>query len=101
MSRRANSLFVIAIVIPIILIARYAGVAQPVQNAPANKTETTAHEKAAPATAKMTDMQKIADAMTAAPSGIAKNATIMDWPDMPKGKPRQLRAGTNGWVCYP
>jgi len=49
----------------------------------------------------MTDTQKIANAMTAAPQGISKNATIMDWPDTPNGKPRQLRAGTNGWVCYP
>ena len=51
--------------------------------------------------AKMTDAQKIRNAMSAAPAEIAKNATIMDWPDTPNGKPRQLRAGTNGWVCYP
>lgn len=50
---------------------------------------------------KMTDAQKIANAMSAAPAAIAKHATVMDWPDMPSGKPRQLRAGTNGWVCYP
>lgn len=56
-------------------------------------------EKAIPS--KMTDSQKIANAMSAAPEGIAKDATIMDWPDTPKGQPRQLRAGTNGWVCYP
>jgi hypothetical protein len=58
-----------------------------------------AHEKATPS--KMTDSQKIANAMSAAPEGIAKDATIMDWPDTPKGQPHQLRAGTNGWVCYP
>jgi hypothetical protein len=50
---------------------------------------------------KMTNAQKIANAMSAAPAGIAKNATIMDWPDMPNGQPKQLRSGTNGWVCYP
>ena len=50
---------------------------------------------------KMTDAQKIASAMSAAPNQIAKHATILDWPDTPTGKPRQLRAGTNGWVCYP
>lgn len=50
---------------------------------------------------KKTDAQKIADAMRAAPAGIAKAATIMDWPETPTGQPRQLKAGTNGWVCYP
>jgi hypothetical protein len=50
---------------------------------------------------KMTDAQKIANAMSAAPAEIAKGATIMDWPATPDGKPRQLKAGTNGWVCFP
>lgn len=64
------------------------------------------HQHAAPAkgaAAKpgMTDAQKIQSAMRAAPADIAKGATIMDWPDSPTGQPRQLRAGTNGWVCYP
>ena len=53
------------------------------------------------APSKMTKAAKIANAMSAAPAAIAKNATIMDWPDTPDGKPVQLRAGTNGWVCFP
>lgn len=44
---------------------------------------------------------KIANAMSAAPDAIARNAAIMDWPTTPGAQPRQLRAGTNGWVCYP
>lgn len=51
--------------------------------------------------ARMTTAQKIANAMSAAPADIAKHATILDWPDTPTGQPKQLRAGTNGWVCYP
>jgi hypothetical protein len=43
----------------------------------------------------------IQNAMSAAPAAIAKDATIMDWPDSPGGQHKQLRAGTNGWVCYP
>jgi hypothetical protein len=43
----------------------------------------------------MTDAQKIALAMSAGPQEIAKNATITDMATM-----KQLRAGTNGWVCY-
>jgi hypothetical protein len=57
--------------------------------------------KPAKSKSKMTDAQKMANAMSAAPSAIAKNATIMDWPDTPNGQPRQLHAGSNGWVCYP
>jgi hypothetical protein len=101
MSRVTKLLFAIAFVIPIILIARHTGTALLAQAAGTSKTGTTGQEKAAPAAAKMTDAQKIADAMSAAPPGISLNATIMDWPDTPTGKPKQLRAGTNGWVCYP
>jgi hypothetical protein len=43
---------------------------------------------------------QIEDAMEAAPEEIARNATIMAWPDTAGGKPKQLRAGTNGWVCF-
>ena len=50
---------------------------------------------------KQSDKQKIAEAMSAAPSAIGANATIMDWPADDKSPPRQLRAGNNGWVCFP
>ena len=50
---------------------------------------------------KMTDAEKITNAMSAAPADIAKNATIMDWGASMGDAPRQLRAGTNGWVCFP
>ena len=49
----------------------------------------------------MTDAQKIANAMSGGPSSISKNATIMDFPESPMAPPRQLRAGTNGWICFP
>ena len=49
-----------------------------------------------PAASKMTDAQKIALAVSAGPAEITKNATIMDMTSMP---PKQLRAGTNGWMC--
>ncbi len=59
--------------------------------------ETTAAKKfSAP---KMTNGQKIALAVTAGPAEITKNATIVDMTDMHE-EPKQLRAGTNGWVCY-
>ena len=50
------------------------------------------------AASKMTRAQKIAFAISAGPAEISRHATIMDMSDM--SKPKQLRAGTNGWVCY-
>jgi len=44
---------------------------------------------------------KIRNAMSAAPDSVASAAAIMDWPATAGGKPTQLRAGTNGWVCFP
>lgn len=46
------------------------------------------------------DEARIADAESAAPDSISKLATIMDWPETEGGAMRQLRAGSNGWVCY-
>jgi hypothetical protein len=56
---------------------------------------------AKPMAAKMSPAKKIANAMSAAPAAIAKNATIMDWPEKEGGQPTELRKGTNGWVCFP
>jgi hypothetical protein len=61
-------------------------------------SKAAAGKHAAP---KLTTAQKIANAMSAAPAEIGKNATIMDWPEKEGGQPKQLRAGTNGWVCFP
>ena len=51
--------------------------------------------------ARRTAQQKMADAMSAAPASLTAKATIMDWPEKEGAEPKQLRAGTNGWVCYP
>jgi hypothetical protein len=64
-------------------------------------TAAAQHEHGKPGTSKLTDQQKIASAMAAAPASVSKAATIMDWPEK-EGQPmRQLRAGTNNWVCFP
>lgn len=44
---------------------------------------------------------KIESAISAAPRAIAADATIMDWPAEEGGEPSELRAGSNGWVCFP
>lgn len=44
---------------------------------------------------------RIVEAMSAAPHGVAQHATIMDRPATPGGEPALLKAGTNGWTCTP
>jgi hypothetical protein len=53
------------------------------------------------AKSKMSASKKIANAMSAAPAEISRNATIMDWPGTEGGQPKELRKGSNGWVCFP
>jgi hypothetical protein len=50
---------------------------------------------------KMTKAQKIASAVSAAPAAISAKATILDWPEQEGGMPITLRAGSNGWTCFP
>jgi|SRR5262249_28930655 len=49
----------------------------------------------------MTKAQKIASAVSAAPASISAKATVLDWPAKEGDKPVTLRAGTNGWTCFP
>jgi hypothetical protein len=65
----------------------------------AEQPAETAAQPAGPAPG--TPEWKIQNAMSAAPGGITAAATIMDWPSTPTGQPTQLRAGTNGWTCFP
>ena len=44
---------------------------------------------------------KIANALTAAPEEITRNATVKDWPAKEGEGLGLLRQGTNGWVCLP
>jgi len=61
----------------------------------------TKQEAKAAGPAPGTSEWKIQNAMSAAPASIASAATIMDWPMSPKDTMKQLRAGANGWVCFP
>jgi hypothetical protein len=79
-------------ILPFVLVVTVLGVAAQHEPGAAGKAAKTV---------KMTDAQKIASAMSAAPPEISKNATIMDWPEGEGKEMRQLRAGTNAWVCYP
>ena len=49
----------------------------------------------------LTDAEKIADALRAAPAFITKDATLLDWPAAPGGEYRLLRKGSTEWTCLP
>ena len=93
-----------------LVVSAVVAVGVPLNNARVGAQQKAPEKPAAPSrmgsmemsgASKMSDAQKIANAMSAGPASLTKNATIMDWPATPNAKPRQLRAGTNGWVCYP
>ena len=44
---------------------------------------------------------KVQGALSAAPAYIARDAAVWDWPQSPQDAPVVLRAGSNGWTCFP
>lgn len=79
---------------------------QETETTPATTTPAAPEPAATPTagtriTAASSDEEKIAEAMSAAPDSISQHAAVMDWPATEGGEFRQLRAGTNNWVCYP
>ena len=57
------------------------------------------HAAAAAAKPAMSDAAKIKLALSAGPADITKSAAVMEMGA--DGKMKQLRAGTNGWMCMP
>lgn len=49
----------------------------------------------------LTDQEKIASAMSAAPPEMAVQSTILDWPAGPDEDFRVLREGNGPWTCLP
>src|SRR5580658_5973255 len=49
----------------------------------------------------VTDAEKIADALSAGPAFITKDATVLDWPSASGGEYQLLRKGLNEWTCLP
>jgi hypothetical protein len=65
------------------------------------KARTASHDMTMATTSPMTKAQKITNAMSAAPSSVSAKATILDWPVKDGEQPPVLRAGSNGWTCFP
>ena len=92
----------LAVVASLGTLAACSKQAAPTSDSTAVTASTTA--STAPMTASaapVTNDEKIKNAMSAAPDSVSSAATIMDWPATEGGKFVQLRAGKNGWVCYP
>jgi hypothetical protein len=51
--------------------------------------------------AEMSVDDKIANALTAAPTAVAERATVLDWPGEAGAKMPILLTGSNGWSCLP
>jgi hypothetical protein len=63
----------------------------------AQETKKPGHDAMGKSGGGKSDAAMIAKATSAAPPEIGKNATVMG--PGPDGKMKQLRAGTNGWMC--
>src|SRR5450756_1909943 len=95
--------------LPIALVLSLASVAACTSKEAARTSDSTVAAASTTASAASTTASaaptteegKIQNAMSAAPDSVSQGATIMDWPATAGGKFTQLRAGTNGWVCYP
>ena len=69
--------------------------------APATTVTKTSESMTPAQSSPKTNDEKIANAMSAAPVAIAKDATILDWAAKEGDPFPSLRAGTNGWTCLP
>jgi len=67
------------------------------QTTPARPPEPASHAVMAQASGDKADAATIAKAVSAAPPEIGEHATVMGV--SPDGQMKQLRAGTNGWMC--
>ena len=61
-------------------------------------TARDSHAQSAPPSSRA---EKIANALTAAPEELTRNATVRDWPAKEGESFAILRQGANGWVCVP
>ena len=71
------------------------------QGAEQAEPPATAAESTPAAPAPGSPEAKIEEALSAAPAEIAGGAAIMDWPATEGGEMTELRAGGNGWTCFP
>lgn len=79
----------------------FKGVISPDQTSPASQEEKSQEETAMSLAEPGSKEAKIADALSAAPESVAKNATVMDFPATADGEMVELQKGSNDWTCLP
>src|SRR5690242_18538567 len=89
----ANAFGNLALLMLAVLYMPFAPDTAAAQSVTNESAAATGDKKSSPPN--MSDAEKIALAMSAGPAEIAKNATVIDMKSM-----KQLREGSNGWVCY-
>src|SRR5919112_2907303 len=94
--RRLRLALTMALVLSFVVAAALVGCESRTQSSASDKSKAEAHEAE---TSK--EEAKIHSAMSAAPTSVAKDARIVDYPKK-AGEPLvKLREGTNGWTCFP
>ena len=86
----------IAVVTGCFLIGGLSLVAQDAKKPAGSQASHSAHESKG--TKSMSTEAKIKLAVSAGPADISRKAAVVEPGE--KGEMKQLRAGTNGWVCY-
>ena len=93
--RRLPIATIMALVLSFVVAAALLGCEASTQTSASKQSKTDAKAETSE------EEVKIHSAMSAAPTAIAKNATIVDYPKE-AGQPLiELREGTNGWTCFP
>jgi hypothetical protein len=94
--RRLRLAIIMAVALSFVVAAALIGCEASTQTSASDESKAEAHESE---TSK--DEAKIQSAISAAPTSIAKDARIVDYPEK-AGQPLiELRKGTNGWTCFP
>ncbi len=79
----------------------FKGVISPRQTLPTSQEEVSQEETAMSLAEPGSKEAKIQEALSAAPESVAKNATVMDFPETADGEMAELQKGTNDWTCLP
>jgi hypothetical protein len=88
---------IVASVVGVLVLASWAAYAQDSSKTKDSPKAKSGHEAMAKSGGGKSDSAAIAKATSAAPPEIGKNATVMAVGS--DGQMKQLRAGTNGWMC--
>ncbi len=71
------------------------------QPSPPKTTSESSQASTQPSAEPGTKEAKILDALSAAPDSVAKNATVLDFPEKEGGDLIEIQKGTNDWTCLP